>query len=234
MRDRNKSELGRAFKSRLSEDDSGTVSRSGRVVVDGGWMLYQVDWKSCTTYGDLADKFVPLIQGLSKGCEKVLVVFDGYQSSPKDHEHRHRHNLSCADLEVKHDSKILVDRTRFVSNGRNNEALIQLLMSRQPNSLRGVKCEKSNKDADTLLVRLTLSECDKTSDAVVVHGNDTDLLMLFLFHGHMHKNLFFDDVEICKHWGALSEGEKDTFLVAYALTSFETVSSLFGKGKAAV
>ena len=122
-------------------------------------------------------------------------------------------------------------------------------MSRQPNSLRGVKCEKSNKDADTLLVRLTLSECDKTSDAllvrltlsecdktsdaVVVHGNDTDLLMLFLFHGHMNKNLFFDDVQICKHWGALSEGEKDTFLVAYALTSFDTVSSLFGKGKAA-
>ena len=103
MRDRNKSELGRAFKSRLSEDDSRTVSRPGRVVVNGRWMLYQVDWKSCTTYGDLADKFVPLIQGLSKGCEKVLVVFDGYQSSPKDHEHRHRHNLSCANLEVKHE-----------------------------------------------------------------------------------------------------------------------------------
>ena len=76
MTDRNKYELGRAFKSRLSEDDSGTVSRPFRVVVDGGWMLYQVDWKSCTTYGDLADKFVPLIQGLSKGCEKVLVAFD--------------------------------------------------------------------------------------------------------------------------------------------------------------
>ena len=202
MRDRNKSKLGRAFKSRLSEDDSGIVSRPSRVVVDGGWMLYQVDWKNCTAYGDLADKFVPLIQGLSKGCEKVLDVFDGYQSSTKDHEHRHRHNLSCADLEVKHDSKIPVDRTRFVSNGRNKEALIQLLMSRLPNSLRGVKCEKSNKDAGALQVRLTLSECDKTSDAVVVHENDTDLLMLLLFHGHMHKNLFFDDVQICKLWGA--------------------------------
>ena len=128
MRDRNKSELGRAFKSRLSEDDSGTVSWPGRVVVDGGWMLYQVDWKSCTTYGDLADKFVPLIQGLSKGCEKVLVIFDCYQSSPKNHEHLHCHNLSCAELKVKHDSKIPVDRIRFVSNGRNKEALIQLLM----------------------------------------------------------------------------------------------------------
>ena len=74
-------------------------------------------------------------------------------------------------------------------------------------------------------MRLTLSECDKTSNAVVVHGNDTDLLMLFLFHGHMHKNLFFDDVQICKLWGALSEDEKDTFLVAYVLTGCDTVSS---------
>ena len=60
------------------------------LVVDGGWLLYMVKWEQGQTWQEIADSYLSYVQYLSvlgRHSQKITVVFDGYSSSPKDHNH---------------------------------------------------------------------------------------------------------------------------------------------------
>ena len=57
------------------------------IVIDGRWLLHQItSFTGCETYRDVAREYLKL--PLPKYAQrKVVVVFDGYTRSTKDHEH---------------------------------------------------------------------------------------------------------------------------------------------------
>ena len=94
------------------------------LVVDGGWLLYMVKWEAGQTWQDRYMHGV--CQGLGKECRRITVVFDGYNSSPKDHDHIRRTKNSCCDMQI-HPDMIATTRAKFLDNTHNKSELIQLL-----------------------------------------------------------------------------------------------------------
>ena len=176
----------------------------------------------------------------SDSTSTVILVLDGYQNSTKDLEHASRQKYSCATHAVDRDKKIPVSQKKFFSNSTNKENLIGFLIHWLENSLifQGVgfslTMRKGQRDADTLVVKSAREECEKSAGPVAVHGTDTDLLMLMLFHCHSYKNIFYNKINVSDVWELMSDAERKVFLVAYCFTGVDTVSSIFGKGKASL
>ncbi len=57
-----------------------------RCVVDGGWLLHRVPWKKCSTFGEICQSYVALLNNKYSG---GIVCFDGYtHNTTKDAVHR--------------------------------------------------------------------------------------------------------------------------------------------------
>ena len=84
------------------------------------------------------------------------------------------------------------------------------------------------------MVKAAKDACEKSEGTIVVHGTDTDLMMLLLFHCYEYKNLFNNEMNISNVWSHITENERKVFLVAYCFTGVDTVSSIYGKGKATI
>ena len=235
MRPRNKSAFGALLKDRVENTESVRSTRSS-TVIDGGCLLWEVEWKVGSTYYEFGENVAKRINTIS-GTKSVLVL-DGYEHSTKDLEHASRQKYFCADQLVDKDKSILVTKNKFFSNGRNKESLIAFLCSWLPTSSSladsptTLIIKKSQKDADTLVVKSALEECQLTDERVIVHGTDTDILILLLYHGHDYPNLYYGKINIRDLWTMLSEEERRVLLVAYCFSGVDTVSSIFGKGKA--
>ncbi|KAG0716736.1 hypothetical protein GWK47_000083 [Chionoecetes opilio] len=50
------------------------------LVVDGGWLLYMVNWEQGQTWQEMADSYLSYVQCLGCRSQKITVVFDGYSS----------------------------------------------------------------------------------------------------------------------------------------------------------
>ena len=174
--------------------------RSSIMVIDGGCILWEVEWKIGATYAQFGDNVARKIKSMSAAM--IVLIFDGYAPSAKDLEHASRQKYSCARQLVSKDKKILVNRNRFFSNGPNKECLVAFLRTwlNASDILQGsavtLIIKKSKKDTDTLTVKSVKEESEKTNQPVVVHGTDTDILMLLLFHGHMNTNLFSNNINM--------------------------------------
>ncbi|KAJ8413947.1 hypothetical protein AAFF_G00065450 [Aldrovandia affinis] len=49
---------------------------------------------------EIADSYLSYVQCLGSRSQKIIVVFDGYSSSPKDHDHIRHTNNFCCDLQI--------------------------------------------------------------------------------------------------------------------------------------
>jgi len=70
------------------------------LVVDGGWFLYMVKWEQGQTWQEITNSYLTYRQFLSRRAQKIIVVFDGYSSSPKNHDHIRRTKNSCCNLQT--------------------------------------------------------------------------------------------------------------------------------------
>ena len=121
------------------------------LVVDGGWLLHMVKWEQSQV---IADSYLRYVQCLGSHCQKITVVFDGYSSSPKDHDHIRRTKHSCCDLQIRPDMMHLTPREKFMDNTHNKSELINLISSTlQKHQITVVQCDN---DADTSIVRAAL------------------------------------------------------------------------------
>ena len=120
LRKADKSKLGAVLKGKVEP-----VERPQCVstVVDGGWLLYQKAWGKDDTFKQIADSYVDFIKVRSVTPSRTTVVFDGYSSSPKDHEHRRRLGTAagCAEIKILPEKCCPVTRTKFLSNTRKEE-----------------------------------------------------------------------------------------------------------------
>jgi len=122
------------------------------------------------------------------------VVFDGYgQPSVKDHEHRRRCSKiskTAPAVQLEATKQILFEQQQFMANSQNKVAFIEML--KRAFNAAGLRTHQSQGDADTDIVSIALKLALSGSCAVVVYGDDTDILSMLLFHRSQHmSDIFF-------------------------------------------
>ncbi len=134
------------------------------LVIDGGWLLHMVKWEQGQTWQEIADSYLLYVQCLGRHSQNITVVFDGYSSSPKDHDHIRRTKNSCCDVQIRPDLIHLTPRAKFLDNTHNKSELIHLLSSTFRK--HQITVELCDNDADTSIVRAALAAA--TDDSVEV------------------------------------------------------------------
>ncbi len=131
-----------------------TNQPSSTLVVDGGWLLYMVKWEQGQSWQEIANSYLRYLQCLGRRSQ-IIVVFDGYSRSPKDHDHIRHTKKSCCDLQIRPDMIHWTPRAKFLDNTHNKSELIHLLSSTFQKV--NITVEQCDNDADTSIVREALA-----------------------------------------------------------------------------
>ena len=222
-----------------TEGSQTTSTRYAQFVLDGGALLHRVIWPHGLTYDAICNMY---IQYVERRYGKATVVFDGYDDGPSTKVCTHqRRTTSCAPpILFDSDMIIPVKKKEFLSNQGNKQRFLNLLAVK----LRLVGCTvlQATGDADLLIVQ-TAVQTARSHNTVLV-GDDTDLLVLMLYHGEMDTNdLFFKpepkqrsktrrEWNIKKTKAALGLDVCSNILFVHALLGCDTTSRLHGIGKA--
>lgn len=98
---------------------------------------------------------------IGRRAEKITVVFDGYSSSPKDHDHIRRTKNSCCNIKIQPPYNIVAMlKSKFLDNKHNKNQLIHLLIQTFENystdNDNKISCFQCCDDADTSIVKAAL------------------------------------------------------------------------------
>lgn len=154
MNQANKAGFSKTSLKKLTQPLNLSSQTCSSLVVDGGWLLFMTKWEQGQTWQDIADGYLNYIQHLGSHFN-ITVVFDGYSSSPKDHDHIRRTKNACCDIQIRPDMKHLTPRAKFLDNTHNKKELINLLYSTFKK--HQIKVEQCDNDADTSIVRAALT-----------------------------------------------------------------------------
>ena len=232
MRQAKKADLGKYLKNMSSASNVNSHTFSAySVVIDGGWLLHQCPFQSSETFGSICLKYAGLVKTLAK-TQNTTVVFDGYNSSPKDHEHKRRIKNYSANILLNKETPCTMSKQRFLSNNQNKSQLIVLLSNVL--SSQGIHVVVAADDADTLVVREALKLAQ--SGLVHVHADDTDILCMLTYHITTVTN---DIIFLAKSGSYSSKAIHDSLpsnelrllLLAHAFSGCDTTSRICGFGK---
>ena len=134
-----------------------------------------VKWEQQQTWQEIANSYLNYEHHLGSCSQKIIVVFDGYSRSPKDHDHIRRTKNSCCDLQIRPDVVHWTPRAKFLDNTHNKSELIHLLSSTFRK--HDITVEQCDNDADTLIVREALAAA---SDCYVEVSNICVSIFLLL------------------------------------------------------
>ena len=130
MREAHRPQITDLFKkhhSRLS--DNGHIFK-GTVVLDGGSILYTINWRKENTFETLAGQYTKFVQKnyLLSEC-LVKTVFDLYPQEPttKDSTHLHRTQRACTKIRVANDTVLDLTTPQFFSNSNNKQTFVDYL-----------------------------------------------------------------------------------------------------------
>ena len=160
---------------------------SAYFVIDGGASLHRVVWPSGLTYNAICLLYIQYVQ---RTYPRATIVFDGYDdgSTTKDCTHQRRgHGCGPAGL-FDPDMLVTLKKDEFPSNQVNRQKFINLLSKNL--ELAGYSTRHAKGDADVMIVDTEITKArDQTT---VLVGEDTDLLVLSLYHAELDvKELFF-------------------------------------------
>ena len=146
-----------------------------------------VQWEQGQTWQEITNSYLTYVQFRGSRSQKIIVVFDGYSSSPKDHKHIWRTKNSCCNLQIRPDMIHLTSRAKFMDNTHNKNQLIQLLAS----TFR--KCdiiaEQCDNDAGPSIVRQALAVTEDGS--IEVRADDADVLVMLVLHSSSTNHSIF-------------------------------------------
>ena len=208
-------------------------------VIDGGSLLHRLQWKKGETYGAIANTYARFI---CYHYGKATVIFDGYEGGPsiKDNTHQRRGKNTYPVVNFTEETEFTGKKEDFLTRDCNKQCIINLISV----ELKRVGCNviQSSGDADVDIVKAAVKEANLHSTAVI--GEDTDLLVLLLYHANAGSNdlYFYSDVkskeakvyhinnakillglDICKQ-----------LLFIHAFTGCDSTSRIFGIGKKSV
>ena len=213
-----------------------------KYVIDGGAFLHHVSWRRNISYRAVVRQYQSYLLTKYGRC---TVVFDGYTSSTKDHEHDRRTNggKGCADFVISENMPAHQSQHTFLSNDKNKMQFIDMLskyLTDDGNII--IQCRD---DADTSIVSNAI-DFASFGHKVTVVADDTDILILLLYfwnskmeeivlkhekrgpHG-LEKLVYID--QIATH---LDNAIRNNLLFIHAFTGCDTTSAIHGKGKQSI
>ena len=183
----NKPTLAKALRDFSEENVLDSPPKTEHYVLDGGSLIFRMQWKIGDTYGSIARscaKFTARCYG------KATVVFDGYNDGPsiKDNAHQQRRRNKTPPVEISAETKFEGKSENFLSEPRNKHEFIYHVA----NELQKLKCNviQAEGDADVDIVRAAIEKAKTQSTTLI--GEDTDLLILLLHYADENsKDLYF-------------------------------------------
>jgi hypothetical protein len=206
-------------------------------VLDGGSLLHRLKWTEGNTYSSIAEAYASFTTELYG---KATVVFDGYGGpSTKDNTHQRRKTTNVKNtVNITETTKFVGKKDDFLSNENNKKSLIDMITVR----LRERDCHvvQAEGDADLDIVKAAIAM--STTKSTTLIGEDTDLLILLLYHGQIDsKELYFRsdkgkpnvyNIRVLKK--LLGDDVCTDLLFVHAFTGCDTTSRIFGVGKKSV
>ena len=169
----------------MLDDTNLELSHNFEHVLDGGSLLQRLPWKRGMTYSAICDLYVDYVKSNYKN---TVAVFDGYEGglSTKDTAHLRRTG-GCISTPVKFakDMTLTLKKDLFLKNKGNRQTFIKMLGKKVRGS--GFRVFHADDDADVLIVKKA-TEVSQTANTAVI-GDDTDLLVLLLYHARNIKSL---------------------------------------------
>lgn len=158
-------------------------------VVDGGALLHKVHWPAKCTFLDIVHQYLSYLKHKYRNYQRVCVVFDGYtdSSSNKSQEHLRRVGVTAANIDIQESVNVSSSREVILRNPLNKEKMITLISKHLKNA--GFTTFQSSSDADALITEKAIEYAADVP--VVVCADDTDILVLLLYHWQKHlKSLY--------------------------------------------
>lgn len=231
MRKGTKSSLYTAFTPMNCED---VLKKKPFAVVDGGYLLHKVVWQKNASFSAISQSYCSFLTR-HYGSE-VAVIFDGYpaESATKSAERLRRTQIHTSPDVIFDKTTInAVAQDKFLSNANNKIRLIELLKTEFEDC--GIQVNQAHEDADRLIVETAIAKAQKC-DAVVLVGEDVDLLVLMTGLGQQYKNLFFlkpgrgGANDVC-YSTASYKFNPQYILISHAFSGCDATSAIFGHGK---
>ena len=207
-------------------------------VIDGGALLYHIDWQKSKIFGNLFERYVTHIRS---NYGNAIIVFDGYADAPstKDMAHVKRCGATHTPTVVLTDQTVLSKKREiFLSNPKNKQEFINNLGFHLTKA--NYKVVHADGDADSLIVKTAIEEVHTKATTVICE--DTDVLCMLLYHCPdtsrfrlvMRPN---QSKTLKKQWDVQQLRDKigheicDGLLFAHAFSGCDTTSRIFGIGK---
>ena len=171
----------------FAKPDQCTVPARALTVLDGGALLHRLPWKRGSSFFEILCKYTEYVKNRYPN---VTVVFDGYETaSTKDMTHRWRNKgKQGVTAAFTKDMKLAVSKEVFLSNKKNKQKFIHMLGNEL--QMNGCSVFHEKADADYSIVQKTIQYTD--TQAAVLVGDDTDLLILLLYHaGNLGRKVYF-------------------------------------------
>lgn len=235
MRKGTKSLLYEAF-SPLPQDFQ--LPQRSMVVIDGGYLLHKVVWNRSSTFEGICHDYVKYVQ--RHYGTNVMVIFDGYATDPsqqgtKTAERARRYKAnSSADVVFDKTTVNTTPQDKFLANEGNKDRFMKLLSSAMQAS--SIVTDQASEDADRLIVA-TAKCLSPTYDAVIIVGEDIDLLVLLTGTTPAVNNVYLKKPARGKHPDAIYSStsykynSKGCILLLHAISGCDTTSNIFGFGK---
>ena len=157
-------------------DDEQLDTNNYTYVIDGGMLLYRIQWNQNDSFQCILNKYVTYVQ--SHFGSDVIVVFDGYannsRSTKASERIRRSNNKKCCDVFFTENmNATTTTQDKFLSNINNKKRLISMLANYL--AKENILVKQDIDDADLLIVKTAIEHCFKN---VVVVADDIDILVL--------------------------------------------------------
>lgn len=241
MRKANKAALADALLENVQQAETPSVTK---YVLDGGALLHRVKWKTKVTYRDIVNQYLKYVE---THYGQSVIVFDGYGDGPstKDHEHQRRSGKRAAFVKVSEAVAVYSHQQAFLANEENKSQFIALLTRYLQDEGHEV-CQSAG-DADTQIVSSALQLASVTNQSVTVVADDTDILVLLLYHFKSELSDIYVRSEpkkgqkkglklyrVCDVWNQVGSDIVKHSLFIHAWGGCDTTSAMFGQGKIAI
>ena len=149
-------------------------------------MLQRIPWMKGATFNEICIVYTEYV---SKKYGSAIIVFDGYPSkSTKDMTHQRRmKGLASTTVTFTEAMPLTMKKAQFLSNKENKQRFINMLSEKLVET--NIRTYQASEDADLLIVQKAVESASRV-DTVLV-GDDTDLLVLLIYHGRLDSCALF-------------------------------------------
>ena len=202
-------------------------------MVDGGFLLHRVLWQAKESFSVILSKYVQYAKRHFN--EGSVIVFVAAKSIKSVERIRRTKKHIAGYVMFDETMAAAMSQEKFLSNSMNKQRLISMLCIKLQNA--GFAVKQSEEDADYLIIKSAL-ELEKSSQCVVVVGEDIDLLIIMAVSTNSETIFFLkpgkgkaEDSIYCAEIRNVSQHIRDNILFLHAFSGCDTTSALFRQGK---